>query len=229
MWGTNRKPDKRMKDRERLLRFYALLHRRDSYTTPFRIFLNDEMRDHRELSDENAAKCDDELKTAIKWTRKIFDKDAFCRFEMGTSADPAGRWVRSRKDLLFDVQMVSFAEHGRALDTVWSNTSLYDQDFLKSAVRRSAIEVMLDPSFQSLLDKDTTRASSVHGRFEKWNASISRIIKDPVQAISQTQEIHGRLSNSNLCSMCPSQLRLEDARWDNNGRFAHRYCRRYRR
>ena len=229
LWGANRKPDKRMKDRERLLRFYALLHRRNNYTPPFRIFLNEEMQEHRELPDEVSVQFDEELKTAIRWTNRIFGKDAFCRFEMGTSADPAGRWVRSRKDLLFDVQTVSFAEHGQVLEEIWANTSLYDQDFLKYAIRLSAIEVMLDPSFQNILAKDTTRATSIHGRFERWNAAINRIIKDPTQAIGQTQELHDRLSTSNSCSMCPGQLKLEDARLDNNGKLAHRYCRRYRR
>ena len=127
LWNPSKpEPDKRMKHRERLLRFYAMLHRRGQYRTPFRAFLNDEMEAHRTLSE--MSKLDSVRNSTLRSsTKRVFQRQTFFRFEMGNSDEPQGKWVRNRLDVLADVELVWFAEVGEKLDMLW-NTVDRDRD-----------------------------------------------------------------------------------------------------
>ena len=230
LWNrSNPQPDKRMKHRERLLRFYAMLHRRGQYRTPFRAFLNDEMEAHRNLAGGEDSRFSDELDTAIRWTEGIFGRQAFCRFEMGNRDNPQGRWVQRRLEVLADVQLVWFAEVGNELDRLWNDLAEGDREFFVRSLRRAAIDVMLQHRFQEALTKDRTRASSLHVRFDSWFRGLKSVIESPRQKIDSTKEIYLRLRESELCALCPNRMDMEDAVWTNAEELAHRYCRRYRR
>ena len=231
LWNPSRpEPDKRMKHRERLLRFYAMLHRRSQYRTPFRAFLNDEMEAHRNLSGSERERFSDQLDTAIKWTQRTFGREAFCRFEMGNSDNPQGRWVRNRLDILADVELVWFAEVGGKLDALWDRIAQEERGLFVKSLRRTAIGVMLQPSFQEALSRDRTRASSLDERFRSWNRGMNSFINSPEDHIDATREIYSELRNSELCALCPNRMEMEDAvRNATTGRLAHRYCQRHRR
>ena len=62
----------------------------------------------KDFSYEEETRFSEELHTAIKWIKRVFGKEAFCRFEMGNSDNHQGRWVRNRMDVLADVEMVWF-------------------------------------------------------------------------------------------------------------------------
>ena len=230
LWNPSRpEPDKRMKHRERLLRFYAMLHRRSHYRTPFRVFLNDEMEAHRDFSIEEQMKFGEEFDTAIKWTRRVFGKEAFFRFEMGNSGNPQGKWVRNRKDVLADVEMVWFAEVGKKLDAIWDTISDLDGEFLVKSLRRISINVMLQPGFQEALSTDKTRAASLNKRFDAWYRAMNAIVRFTDREIETTKEIYKRIAVSNMCALCPNKVDMEDAMWTSTREIAHRYCQRYRR
>ena len=230
LWNPSRpEPDKRMKHRERLLRFYAMLHRRSQYRTPFRAFLNDEMEAHRTLSMSEDTRFSDEIDIAIRWTKRVFQREAFCRFEMGNSDNPQGKWVRYRLDVLADVELVWFAEVGHELDALWEGMSKGDQDLLVKSLRRTATDVMLQRGFQAALSRDRTRASSLERRFRSWYSAMNRVIDDPGHAMDTTKEIYSQLRNSEICAICPNRMEAEDAIMTSTGKLAHRYCRRYSR
>ncbi len=56
IWHRN-EPDKRMKHRELILGFFALVHRKEKYRSPYRLFLNEEMRENQDLRLVNGAQC----------------------------------------------------------------------------------------------------------------------------------------------------------------------------
>ena len=227
LWNpSNPEPDKRMKHRERLLRFFAMLHRRSQYRTPFRVFLNDEMEANRNLSDEEEARFGEELDTAIKWTKRVFGKEGFCRFEMGNSDNHQGRWVRNRQDLLADVEMVWFADVGNQLDAIWDNASGTDRDFLIKSLRRIAINVMLQPKFHDALFRDRTRAANLVQRFDVWYRAMNAVIQYTEREIDFTKGIYLQLATSEICNYCPNRIEMEDAMLNNKGRLVHRYCQR---
>ena len=229
LWNPSRpEPDKRMKHRERLLRFYAMLHRRSQYRTPFRVFLNDEMEAHRHFERDERDRFGDELDTAIKWTQRIFGRDAFCRFEMGSADDPQGKWVRYRMDVLADVEMVWFAEVGDKLDELWENLDEGDRDFLVKSLRHTAISVMLQRGFQEALSKDRTRPSSLEEKFGSWYRRMNSFINHPEDGIEEMQTIHSHLRNSEICARCPNRMDMDDTILISEG-LVHRYCRSRRR
>ncbi len=230
LWNPSRpEPDKRMKHRERLLRFYAMLHRRGQYRTPFRAFLNDEMEAHRNLSGSDGERFSRQLDTAIKWTRRTFGREAFCRFERGNSDNPQGKWVRNRLDVLADVELVWFAEVGDELGTLWDRLAEEDQEFFVKSLRRAAIGVMLQDRFREALSKDRTRASNLEERFRSWYRGMNSFIDSPEDHIDETKQIHSELRNSEMCALCPNRMDMEDSVRTATGELAHRYCRTYRR
>ena len=228
LWNPSRpEPDKRMKHRERLLRFYAMLHRRSHYRTPFRVFLNDEMEAHKDFSYEEETRFSEELHTAIKWIKRVFGKEAFCRFEMGNSDNHQGRWVRNRMDVLADVEMVWFAEVGNQLDGIWDNVSDMDREFLVKSLRRISINVMLQPKFQDALSKDRTRATNLEQRFDAWYRAMNAIVRYTEREIDTTKELYLKLANSEICNYCPNRMDMEDALLNSKFQLVHRYCHRH--
>ncbi len=222
-------PDKRMKHRERLLRFYALLHRIGDYRTPFRAFLNDEIETHRNLSREERDRFEEELNHAILWTTRVFSKNAFFRFEIGNADNPDGRWIHRTQDLIADLEMVHFAKFGKALDDIWLMSGEAERDFLILALRRSAINVMISPTFPDLLRIDTTRVTTLRKRFDRWSRAMNGIVTDTASAIKQTQDIHHKFAQSSACVLCPHQLDEAEAVLSKDGQqLAHIYCRRHR-
>lgn len=231
LWNPSKpEPDKRMKHRERLLRFYAMLHRRGQYRTPFRAFLNDEMEAHRNLVGDEQVRFSKELHTAIKWTKRVFQRQAFFRFEMGNSDEPQGKWVRNRLDVLADVELVWFAEVGEKLDMLWNDLVDRDRDLFLISFRRLAINAMLQPKFQESLSRERTRASSLDQRFRGWYRVMNTVINYSEREINITKEIYLQLRKSELCALCPNRMDVEDAVWNSSREeLAHRYCQRYRR
>jgi hypothetical protein len=220
-------PDKRMRDRERVLRFFALTHRRDQYRTPFRAFLNDEMASHRELSGEDEQRYRTELDLAIKWVRRVFDTEAFFAYRMGDSSNPPGRWIRRRHDTLYEVEMVVFAQFGEHLDRIWDAQSTADQQLMRMSLRHRAANVMSNEQFAQTLREGTTRPDVLHRRFDLWSQAIEGVVKDLSPAIASARGIHQRLSQASVCGICPNQVTPDDAvlaSVNGDTKLLHRFC-----
>ena len=220
-------PDKRMRDRERVLRFFALLHRRDRYRTPFRAFLNDEMVEFREIDKEDERRFVSEVETATEWLRRVFGTDAFYPFRVGNADNPPGRWVRRRYDILYEIEMVGFAEFGHSLNEVWSKLDSHERELFRLALRRRLISVMTDDRFSVTLSEGTTRPEVVRNRFGMWNQTIESALRNPKLACNEASEIIERLRDTSICSVCPQQMTYDDATWPpaaGHQSLAHRYC-----
>lgn len=102
LWGR-REPDKRMRDRERVLAFFAFAHRsHEEYTPPRHKFLNEEMEANREISKEVLEEYRREFWASVEWVKRVFRENAFRLFVVGNEDNPKGKWER-RMDTIYEV------------------------------------------------------------------------------------------------------------------------------
>jgi hypothetical protein len=223
LWRRN-SPDKRMKHRELVLRFFAFLHRRGSYRPPFREFLNEEMRERKEASAEELARFQREFSLGMEWTSKIFASEAFRLFRMSSAP---GTWAARRNDLLYEVETVTLATFGETLESIWKGLSATDQQILRMMVRRKLIDVMTNQRFLDTINQATTGPLAVDTRFSMFGAAMEAICHNPSAAIDEGRKLHEALAKSNVCSLCPNQVSPDDAEWSvPQQKVAHRFCRR---
>ncbi len=226
IWGKSA-PDKRMKHRELVLRFFALLHRRDKYRIPFRAFLNDEMEACRDIQQQGEEQYRQQFEKAVIWVDRIFGNEVFRQFRMGNENNPAGQWGRRRYDLVYEVEMVGFAQFGDLLDRLWNNADLKKQHMLRLIIRNKLATVMTADRFVDSINQGTTRVSAVNARFEEWLKILESITKDSSSAIQQGELIQQALSKSSICALCPYPVSSEDVVWvmvNGEQKLAHRFC-----
>jgi len=226
LWGR-KYPDKRMRHRELLLRFFAFLHRRDKYRIPFRAFLNDELEAGRNLQPIDAERYRQQFETAVTWVRRIFGNEVFRQFLMGNENNPAGHWGRRRYDLVYDVEMVGFAHFGNSLEQFWSGASPTDREILRLILRNKLAGVMTSKNFMDSINQGTTRVSAVNARFETWLKTLMSITQDFRSAIQHGQSIQQALRQSAICALCPYPIPPDDVVWvtvNGEQKAAHRFC-----
>lgn len=203
-------PDKRMRTREQILRFFALLHRRDRYRPPFREFLNEEMRENQDTAPASFLR---EFDSAVTWVERVFDKQAFRLYSVGNESNPAGRWARNRSDSLRDLEMVGFAELAHALDECWQSLVVSEREMFIMAIRCKLIGVMTMDRFRDAVRQSTASHHSVSVRFEMWLRALREIIADPDGAIRDVRDVMAQLEVDVFCGVCRGVLRVEDAHW----------------
>ncbi len=226
IWGRN-KPDKRMRHRELVLRFFALLHRRNLYRRPFQVFLNDEMESARDIPSQDAQRYSHQFEMAISWVSRIFGNEAFRHFQIGNSNHPAGQWGSRRYDLIYEVEMVGFAQLGDSLEKIWSSLKPLQQGLFRAIIRNRLIDVMTTERFLDSINQGTTRLEAVNARFEPWLQTLQNIVREPDNAIKDAELIQKQISETSLCTLCPYPVAPDDAVWitaNNEQKIAHRFC-----
>ena len=220
-------PDKRMKHRELVLRVFALLHRRDKYRIPFRAFLNDEMEACRSIQPQDIERYRQQFERAIIWAERVFGNEAFRQFQMGNENNPAGQWGRRRYDLVYEVEMVGFAQFGEQLDKFWSTANVKDQQMILLIIRNKLAAVMTSDKFIDSINQGTTRPSAVNARHEAWSKTMESITQDFRSAVQQGDLIQQALDESGICALCPYPVSSEDAVWapvSGSEKIVHRFC-----
>jgi len=226
LWGRS-VPDKRMKHRELVLRVFALLHRRDKYRIPFRAFLNDEMKACGNIQQQDVERYRQQFERATIWVERIFGNEVFRQFQVGNENNPTGQWGRRRYDLIYEVEMVGFAQFGDLLDKFWNTADLKKQQILQLIMRNKLATVMTSDRFIDSINQGTTRVSAVNGRYEAWLKTMESITQDFGNAIQQGSLIQQALSKSSICALCPYPVSPEDAVWvsvNADKKLAHRFC-----
>ncbi|MBI4216552.1 MAG: DUF262 domain-containing protein [Chloroflexi bacterium] len=226
LWGKSY-PDKRMRHRELVLRFFAFLHRIGKYKTPFRAFLDQEMEDNRDLSPEEQQRFQQQMDVAMRWVRRVFGGQVFKQFLVGNADAPAGRWVNRRYDLIYDVEMVGFANYGDSLDKWWGQASAEEQTLLTRVLNRNLAGIMTDQGFVGSINQGTTLPRTVELRFDMWLREVRRITREPERALEEGKELLQSLSQSNICPSCGHPIMFEDAtrRYIRGGlKVTHRFC-----
>lgn len=225
-------PDRRMKDREFVLRFAAFyfntyLH----YTAPIKKFLNDSMEKFRNISTLDEENLRTAFKNTIQIIKSLLGESAFKRYYRGDEKNINGKWEKQQFNVsLFDILMYSFATEDK--NKVFQNLD---------RIREALIDLMTnDQDFIDSILLSTSSKRAVTIRFDKWRLTLQSIIgigiKEPrCFSFQLKQEL---FASNNTCAICGNKiLQIDDAAVDHieqywtggktipiNARLTHRYC-----
>jgi Protein of unknown function DUF262/HNH endonuclease len=225
-------PDKRMKDKELVLRFCAFYHKTYlNYKAPIRNFLNIEAQEKRDLSDKELQELKAAFKNSCQIIRSLLDKNAFKRFYKGRDSEPNGHWEPKKFNTsLYDILMYSFAKEDK--NKVYQNL-----DSIKEALIHLMTE---DQEFIDSIELSTSSVQAVTTRFDKWRITLQAILgisqKEPRCFSYQLKE--EMMTSAPTCSLCGQRiLSIYDSAIDHitqywmggktipeNARLTHRYC-----
>jgi len=230
-----KEPDKRMRDRELVLRFFAFIHTPYyQYKPPMKKFLNDEMRKYRNISKDEANKLKVLFKKSVELTKLVFGDKAFKRFVLGNETDPNGFWEGRVNKALFDIVMFGF--------TLYEKRQIIPNS---DAIKEELIWLMTnDEDFIRCITVSTDKKDHVNIHFNKWVNSLEAIVGFPrIERRTFTQYYKKQLyETDSTCKICGNNIQLlDDAEIDHvemywrggktipsNARLVHRYCNRAR-
>lgn len=227
-----KKPEKRMKDIELVLRFAAFYNKGyQNYKPPIKSFLNVEMEANRNITDNKAKSLRSGFKNSVELVKVIFGSNAFKRYYAGKGSNNLGHWEKNKFNAsLFDIVMDSLAR----IDKNKAYQHLDD-------IRDGLIELMTsDQEFINSIELSTSSSQAVKARFVKWSAKLQEIIKDhtPEQRFFPWSIKEQLFKKRKTCAICNNQiLDIDDAHVDHilpfsrggkttldNAQLTHRYC-----
>lgn len=225
-------PDKRMKDKELVLRFSAFYHKTYlNYKAPIRNFLNAEAMEKRDISEKELVELKAAFKNSCQIIRSAFGKNSFKRFYKGKDGQPNGYWEPKKFNTsLFDILMYSFAKEDK--NRVYQNL-----DSVKEALVNLMTE---DQEFIDSIELSTSSVQAVTLRFDKWRLTLQSILginqKEPRCFSFKLKE--EMMATDPTCAICKQHIQsADDAAIDHvkqywmggktipdNARLTHRYC-----
>lgn len=225
-------PDRRMKDRELVLRFAAFhFNTYLNYYAPIKKFLNDTMEKYRNISSVDEINLRNAFKNTVSIILSLLDNNAFKRYYRGDEKNRNGRWETQKFNVsLFDIMMYSFAREDK--NTVFQNLD---------RIREALIDLMTtDQDFIDSIELSTSSKKAVTIRFDKWRFALQAILgigkKEPrCFTYSLKEEL---FETNSTCVICGNKiLNIDDAAIDHiiqywtggktipeNARLTHRYC-----
>ncbi|HXY74225.1 MAG TPA: DUF262 domain-containing protein [Dehalococcoidales bacterium] len=221
--------DKRMKDRERVLRFFAFLHRMEKYEPPLRTFLNDEMETYQNFDSDTSDTFKNSYNETLKWVDRIFGKEAFKQYKRGYEENPSGHWVRNRYDLVYDVETVGFAQFLPQLTAFWNSSDARDKNLFRLILRNRLVHVMAREDFIASMLEGTMKLSAVRSRFNPWLDAMRSSISDINKTLDQAELLNDTISTNQMCIKCEIPVPIDEATlgsFDNKKGVIHLYCQR---
>ncbi len=227
-----KRPERRMRDVELVLRFASFYHSTYiNYKPPMKKFLNSDMEKYRFISDKDAL----ELRTAFKNTttliKYLLGEHAFKRFYSGNQSHPNGYWEKKKFNAsLYDILMDSFARRDK-------NLTMQNLDSISEAY----IDLMTsNQQFIDSIELSTSSTQAIHSRFSKWQNILDSIYGTarPEPRCFSFIIKEGLFKSNETCAICNQRiLNIDDAAVDhieqywtggktipNNARLTHRYC-----
>ena len=223
--------EKRMKDRELVLRF-ASFHFNTylKYKAPIKNFLNHTMEKYQNISADDEQDLRNAFKNSIQILKSLLDKKAFRRFYRGDEKNKNGKWETKFNESLYDILMCSFAKEDK-------NTAFQNLDRIKEAL----IDLMTtDKDFIDSIERSTSSVKAVTHRFDKWRMTLQSILRlETKEPRCFTYALKEELYNtSDTCAICGNKiLNIDDSAVDHihqywtggktipeNARLTHRYC-----
>lgn len=231
-----KKPERRMKDVEYVLRFAAFYHSSYlNYKPPMRKFLNNEMEKYRNISENDAADLITVFKNTISILKSLLGTHAFNRYYIKDQKPKTSGWQEGKFNAsLYDILMDSFSRRDR-------NRTMENLD----SIREALIHLMTsDRQFIASIELSTSSTQAIHTRFTKWINALDSIYsvgeKEPrCFSIRLKKELY---SNNPYCAICNQRIsEVDDAAIDHiyqywmggktipeNARLTHRYCNNHR-
>jgi hypothetical protein len=227
-----KKPDKRMRDIELVLRFAAFYHATYlNYKPPMKNFLNGEAEQYRNLSKVDAQRLRAAFKNACQITRSMFGDNAFKRFHKGSDKDHAGYWEPKKFNAsLYDIVMYTFAREDK--NVIYQNLD---------AIRESLIHLMSDnQEFIDSIELSTSSVQAVTKRCDIWRLAVQDVVgigkKEPRCFSRELKQ--SLFKRNSTCAICGQRIEeIDDSAIDHvkqywtggrtipeNARLTHRYC-----
>jgi hypothetical protein len=227
-----KKPDKRMKDIELVLRFSAFFHATYlNYKPPMKNFLNAEAKKYQNISDQDAQELHAAFKNACQITRSMLSKNAFKRFYRGTEKNSDGYWEPQRFNAsLYDILMYTLAREDK--NSVFQNLD---------SIRESLIYLMTESKeFIDAIELSTSSLQAVTKRFDLWRLNLQGVLgvgtKEPRLFSTKLKQV--LFEENSTCAICGQKIQeIDDSAIDHivqywtggktipeNARLAHRYC-----
>ena len=144
-------PNARQKDRELLLRFFALLYKLEDYKRPMKLFLNDFMKENKDLRRYSAATLDGILEPTMELVNSSLGSKAF-------------RPQRALNASVVDAILVSVAQR------------LQERPIDDHADFKEKLETVIgDDKFAQFYGADTTKLENVRGRINMIAEALESI------------------------------------------------------
>ena len=168
-------PHLRMRDRELILRFFAMLRTGPAgFASPVKAWLNEEIRQHRELAPDAAARMADVFERAIGLAWQVFGESAF-RPVRDAAPEDASTPGDATADPRFEAGEVNVA----LWDTVLYSMAQYEPAALlarRTSVREAFVALARDAKFRRLL---VSQPKAVLARAEAWAKLLERVLSGP--------------------------------------------------
>jgi hypothetical protein len=227
-----KRPDKRMRDVEMVLRFASFYHATYlKYSPPMKAFMNKEMKDHRNLSGVEQEKLRAAFKKSCQLVFSLLGTHAFKRFYRGTRDNMNGRWEEKKVNAsLYDVLMFCFVDYEKP--QIHANLS---------AIREAFLDLMANSdAFNEAIELSTSSKQAVHARFDLWRSTLQKAIGPAHQeprcfSLALKKKLFEKDSACKICnqeisSIDDSAVDHIEQYWqggktiDENARLTHRFC-----
>jgi len=224
-------PDKRMRDAEKILRFFALIDKGiQNYKSPMRTFLSIYMEEKKDLSEKEAQEKRELFKKCTELCKTVFGELAGYRW-VKEEDDITGYVATNFNDGVLDAQMIGFKEYSK-------------HDVMPKAlvIKDAYIDLVSTPSFSDTVQTATYSTKQTKKRMEKWLAKLREIMDYPsddkrLYTYEEKKNLFEQ-KDGNICKICKNQIMdINDAHVDHierfvdggkttiqNAQLAHRYC-----
>jgi hypothetical protein len=226
------KPDKRMKDIERVLRFFSFCDRGiQNYKSPLKGFLNSYMEANREISESDARTKIELFKKCVELCRMTFGDLTGHRWIKEEEDDQAGYISSNFNEGVLDAQMVGFMEYSK-----------HDIAPRIQVIKDAFIDLSCTPAFIETVEIGTYDTKMTKKRMEKWLTKLREVIDYPsderrLYTYEEKKTLFER-KDGNICQRCKNQIMdIDDAHVDHieryieggktiikNAQIMHRYC-----
>jgi hypothetical protein len=227
-------PDKRMRDRELVLRFFAM-HRAThlKYKGPMKHFLSREMEHHRNLSEHETKEFESLFKECIDMAWTVFGANAFRRYNPGFDDRHTGLWEKNRVNLaLWDTVLYTFSFYKKSQIVP-----------IADAIREEMIDLMSsDALFTLYISSTTDKPDRIRYRADEWRKRMDALVTDQGPRNFSRALKDSLFFQNPTCTICGQRIQdSDDAEVDHvehywrggktipeNARLTHRYCNRAR-
>jgi len=228
-----REPHIRMKDAERVLRFFALHDRGvQNYKSPLKGFLNAYMEGRREITDKEAQEKTELFKKCVELCKMVYGDLTGRRWSIGDEEDPNGEMPSTFNEGIFDAQMIGFVDYTK--HDVMPKAQVINDAFINI--------ISGDEKFIETIEIGTYSTKMTKRRMEKWLIKLREVADYPTDDRRfYTHEEKKNLfekKGGNICQICRNEIMdIHDAHVDHIERFSeggktiiknaqltHRYC-----
>jgi len=222
---------KRMKDAERILRFFAFCDLTEhNYKSPLKQFLNNYITDKRSLNSEKLEEQRKSFKKSVELCQQVFGDSSFKRYYIDDNTKQC-YFDKTINDGLMDIQLYGFKEYEKR-----------DISGKEQIIKDAFVDlVTFDKDFIETIEKGTYGTPQVKLRMEKWLMILRSIVGYPekdkrIYSFEEKKYLFDKAEG--ICQICKNKIySIDDSHVDHierfseggkttiqNGQITHRYC-----